>query len=134
MIGNTLRTFDDWSLAGTRLVGFVVCCYTLTVLYGILKNHFKGRDTVIPTPVVVFTTFWVSVLAIIQAELLVADSEPINSGWLRALYGMSFIWSICGLAWIIRIGTRHTEAMQIRADAAEWAVRERVEALKAEHE
>lgn len=104
------ETFDFWSLAVTRLLAVIVVVYSVSTLLTVWRKQPKGNTPpIIPRAVVTFAVGWLCSLGFITGGLVMSGAQAIESGPLRAIYGMSFIWSICGLAWIVSIGRQAYE-------------------------
>lgn len=106
-VGFSSPTFEFWSLSATRLSGVVIAVWSLSVVMKIFVTQPKDRvERVVPRPVLLFTMFWLSTLMGINSYNVMSGNAPVATGWLRALLGMSFVWSIAGLAWIVQCGRR----------------------------
>ena len=115
---------DDVGLALTRLSTLFVTSWGLFILVRALFRH-RNHSTrvIIPVPIMLFTVFWMSILWTFAFVLLVTEAAGVSSGLWRVLYGMSFVWTIAGLVWIIVIAKQSVEAAREIVRIAEEEVR-----------
>lgn len=109
MIGEASNIFswDEIGLTATRLFGIIACSWVLFLLARMLfRSHYESARAIVPRPIVYFTMGWAGILMFIQTSLVLVDAEAVQRGWLRAVYGSAFIWTIVGLAWIVSIGAK----------------------------
>lgn len=115
---------DDVGLALTRLSTLAVCSWGLFILTRALFRHKNGSSRVIiPLPVMFFTIFWMTMLWSFAFVLLVTEAQGVSSGMWRVLYGMSFVWTIAGLIWILVLAKQSVEAAREIVRLAEEEVR-----------
>lgn len=99
-------TFDSAMLVVSRGVILAVAVYSLHVVIALLRDQPLVEQRSVPRPVVLFTLFWLIVLVMTVAYLLVTASEAVIQAWLRTLYAMALVWPTAGLAWIVALGHR----------------------------
>lgn len=96
--------YEPTSLALTRLTSTVVSVMALVLVIAIIRRQPARPKRIVPCPVLWFTAFWLTVLTFITSGLLIMGNDAVAAGAERVIYGMSFIWSIAGLSWILYYG------------------------------
>lgn len=96
--------WESVGLAATRLISTIVSTGALVVLATIWKRQPPPAERIVPRAILIFTMGWLAVLTTITSTLVITEREAVADGAERVIYGMSFVWSIFGLAWIVWYG------------------------------